>query len=186
MRKREEISILRLKESEQEICAFYNANRTPFINFLLKKFDRLRTEDAEDLYQEAFLALHINIRTGKLVELTGSLSTYLLQIGIHKALDKFKLKESQTTDYLNEKPESISHMELSEDDLTEHEKEVYQTINNLTSPCKEILFGFYYDKYSMCALADRLGYKDESVVKAMKYKCMQKVRNLLKYLFKKR
>lgn len=187
MSKKRENTLVDLKHNKEAISVFFKKNREPFIAYLLKQYSSLRREDAEDLYQESFLVLYQNVVSGKLTELTSSLSTYLFRIGINKTNDRFKLNENKQTCSLEEHPEVASWgkigMEFLEDMDSEKEKIVYEVIDNMESPCREMLFGFYYDKYDMEELASRLGYKDASVAKASKYKCIQKIKNVIKKSF---
>lgn len=188
MRKKvQQDKVSELSSDEKSIRKFYDENREPFVRYLLKHYP-LRREEIEDLYQEAFIALHQNIQSGRLKELTGALSTYLLQIGIYKAKDRFKSKEHRMTDYLENK-EWMDWNKFLRDDLEndlkkEQEVIIYEMVSKMESPCKEILFGYYYDDYSMETLATQLGYKDASVAKASKYKCMQKIRNVVRNAFR--
>ncbi|MDL2247604.1 RNA polymerase sigma factor [Bacteroides sp. OttesenSCG-928-J23] len=187
MNKKSKNTSAQLKVNKETVSTFFTESREPFIGYLLRHYTSLRREDAEDLYQESFIALHQNILSGKLTELTSSLYTYLLRIGINKTNDRLKLSGSKQTCQLEEHlwsmDEKIAQMEFIEDESPETEKIVYELIEKMESPCKEILFGYYYDKYNMEELALRLGYRDASVAKASKYRCMQKIKNIIKKLF---
>lgn len=160
-----------------KLAKWYEANKEPFIRFMLKRYSMLGPDDAEDLYQESIMALHQNICTNQLTELKCSLSTYLIKIGMNKANNL--LKQNQPAfQKLNEFNWS-SLSDLIGDDTNTYQNEVYDVVNRIEQPCRDILFGFYYDSYSMTTIAERLGYKDADVVKATKYRCIQKVKNML-------
>ena len=60
---------------EKILNLFFEQQRNKTLVILQNRL-ALSLDDAEDIYQEACLALYQNIQSGKLVELTSSLSTY--------------------------------------------------------------------------------------------------------------
>lgn len=165
----------------------------------LQKYFGLCEEDCEDVFQEAFITLYENIQSGKLLELTSSLSTYFTGICKNKAQEH--LKGSKKTVNVD-KEMSISLMSgdvdvkkldtllALEDDseVIKEQKEqlVREIVTNLPSPCNELLWGFYRDNLTMKALADMYNYSEGSV-KVTKHRCCEKFRNryneLCKQLF---
>lgn len=160
-----------------KLSQWYETNKAPFIRFIGKHYDTLKSDDIEDLYQESIMALYQNIRTNKLTELKCSLSTYLIRIGMNKANSLLKQIQPVSEDQNDFNWDSLSH--LTGDDTHPYQKEIYDVVNGIEQPCREILFGYYYDSFSMTTIAERLGYKDADTVKATKYRCMQKVKNML-------
>lgn len=158
---------------------WYNDNKLPFTRYLCAHFPDLDKEDVEDIYQESVLALYNNIRSKKLERLTCSLSTYLLQIGINKA-------HTETKNIIKRKDTEWD--KVGEDDTADNErqKKIYHIIEQMESHCRDILFGYYYDCFSMSDLAIRLNYKDASVAKSTKYKCLQKLKNFINITLKKK
>jgi RNA polymerase sigma factor (sigma-70 family) len=157
------------------ITRFYEENSLPFKRYIANHFRDLSEEDVDDIYQDSFVALLENCRSGRLKELSCSLSTYILQIGIHKACTLAK-KIYKDTSLPEEWPE----------EQTEGQEDVYRIIDSLNSPCKELLFGYYYDSLSMEDLAVRLNYKDSNVAKTKKYQCMQKLKNYIRSVILKK
>ncbi len=160
-----------------KIAKWYEANKKPFISYMLKRYATLGPDDAEDLYQECIMVLHQNIVSNKLTKLTCSLSTYLIQIGINKANTLLRQCPPHVSEENQLDWERLYH--LIGDETSPYQEEVYQIVDRIEQPCREILFSYYYDSFSMTTIADRLGYKDADVVKATKYRCMQKVKNML-------
>ena len=170
---------MEIKETNiQTLTEWYNKNKKPFVNYLLSRYDQLRVEDAEDIYQESFVALYENVQSGRLSKLSSSLFTYLLRIGINKSNDLFKsanvrLQERGEFDW--EKADNL----FATEEIDTNKELVYKVVENIENPCRDLLFGYYYDRLTMAALADSLGYKDADSVKAIKYKCIKKVKVIL-------
>ena len=55
-------------------------------------YPTLSVLDAEEIYNDAILALYQNVKEGKLKELTCSLQTYINRIGEHKVVDLLRQK----------------------------------------------------------------------------------------------
>ncbi|MTI23147.1 sigma-70 family RNA polymerase sigma factor [Fulvivirga sp. RKSG066] len=51
---------------------------------------------------------------------------------------------------------------------------------SLGHPCSEILKLFYYERKNMEEISINLGYKNADTVKNQKYKCLQRLRKLMK------
>ena len=168
--------------NQRKITELYNEHKAPFINYSVNNF-KLARDTAEDIYQDAFLALHQNIQNGKLVNLTVPLRTYLFQIGKNKIYDYFKKVKVEVD------MDDISNLVSAENELgdfdsiyaDEEETEqrnliVYNTVSQMESPCKEVLSYYYWDDKSMKEIADLMNYNSSDVAKTQKSKCMKKVR----------
>jgi RNA polymerase sigma factor, sigma-70 family len=168
--------------NQRKITELYNEHKAPFINYSVNNF-KLARDTAEDIYQDAFLALHQNIQNGKLVNLTVPLRTYLFQIGKNKIYDYFKKVKVEVD------MDDISNLFSAENELgdfdsiyaDEEETEqrnliVYNTVSQMESPCKEVLSYYYWDDKSMKEIADLMNYSSSDVAKTQKSKCMKKVR----------
>ena len=153
----------------QTISAFYDRNKEPFLGYARKRYG-LPDRVLYDVYQDAVMALYQNLRSGQYQERPGcSLSTYLFQIGINKIRDYLKLhrkEEPIVTDFNN--------LEEPADEVDN--RELYGLVEQMPSPCRDIIFVYYWDGCSMSDIAGQMGYKDETVAKAQKYKCLQKIR----------
>jgi len=176
------------KYSETELNAFV-ANEWPkALNFLKNRFG-IAEDDCKDIFQESFIVLYTNIRTGKLENMTASLSTYFTSICKNKALE-FLRNASRTVNIDSEMSLSIMDGEvkatkidellaLDADDATlEARKDelVRSIVKNLPPPCDSILRGFYRDNLSMKTLAEMFNYANENSVKVTKHRCCEKFR----------
>lgn len=156
--------------------------------FLQNRFS-IPEDDCKDIFQESFIVLYNNIQTGKLTEMTASLSTYFMSICRNKALEHLRgsSKSVHVDDELSlslmdceiksEKVEALLALDDG-DSVIEAQKEVLvrSIVKNLPSPCDELLWGFYRDNLSMRSLADMFNYSSESSVKVTKHRCCEKFR----------
>lgn len=162
--------------NQQLITRFYEQNREPFRLFVRSRF-QLPKSVVDDIYQEAILAVYQNMRDGKYRKIPGcSLQTYLFQIGKNKILDY--LKRDRKADGLFTELDGVEER-IDEDEQEMHEK-AYRIVAEMPSPCRDILFAFFWDGCSMKDIALRFGFKTEEVAKSQKYKCQQKVGSAFK------
>ena len=166
----------------KELNAIHRECKAPFIAHLTIKYPTFSVLDAEEIYDDAILALYQNVKEEKLKELTCSLQTYINRIGEHKAIDVIRkqrleteeLPEYETLDYC----ERTEEYWLAEGDTMEDERKntIYHLIEKLVEPCKKILFSFYYDHCSMEVIAKSMGMANSDVAKTQKSRCMGKVK----------
>ena len=168
--------------NQRKITALFNEHKAPFINYSIKNF-KLKKGDAENIYQEAFLALHQNVQNGKLTNLTVPLRTYLFQIGKNKIYDFFK-RAGKEVDIVCLLHLITSENELGDFDLIYEDEDsdserkkliVYNTVSEMGSPCKEVLFYYFWDDKSMKEIAELMNYSSSDVAKTQKSKCMKKI-----------
>lgn len=163
--------------------------KQPFISHLSIQYPSISIQDIEEIYDDAILALYKNVKEGKLKELTCSLQTYVNRIGEHKVIDLIR-KKQLITDNLPEH-ETIEYCDrpkeywLADGDSMEEERKstIYDLVEKLVEPCKKILFGFYYDHFSMDAIAKTLGMASPDVAKTQKNRCMNKLKRVAEIEF---
>ncbi len=69
---------------EYIVRKYYNRLREPFLRKLTRQYPSMRLDIAEDLYQEAFIAVQDNIQRGK-VRPDTDWNAYILTIGLNMA-----------------------------------------------------------------------------------------------------
>lgn len=150
--------------------------------FLQKRFG-LSEEDCKDVFQESFVVLHNNINSGRLDRLTSSLSSYFTGICVNKAREVLRKKNKlvHLEDDIFEAEIKDSKIETllkkDTDDLSLKERKealVRHVVWEMPSPCKELLWGFFRDNYSMKTLAQMYNYSSENSVKVTKHRCQNK------------
>lgn len=154
---------------------------------LLRKYSPLSLEDCKDVFQEAFIDMLSNIKSGKFRE-DSNLSTYFNRICLNKAkrLHCMNLKQAEVDndESLNYFAEPISYSKVDalltafdgEETIQEQKKSVVKGIvTNMPEPCNQILWMSYSDDFSQKEIAERLHYTTASL-KVTKSRCSKKFR----------
>lgn len=174
----------------QDLNRFISGEKGKIQTYLRKNYS-VSDDDIDDIFQEASVALYLNIRDGKLSSLTSSLGTYFMKVCINQTL-KFMGKKSKVMPLIDEN--RISNTNSVRDDKidelygfcmdTEEEDRkirmellVNNIIASMTDTCRNILHGYYWDDYSTSTIADMFSFSDANSVKAQKYKCVKKFRD---------
>jgi RNA polymerase sigma factor (sigma-70 family) len=152
------------------------------LEFIYKKYYRMMTklvitnsgteDEARDVYQDALVVFWQKARSGNLV-LTSKISTYVYSICQNlwrKELDRKKRLS-------NEEKDSSESMDL---DGPEREKIIARCMEQLGETCRKVLTYYYFDEMSMQEIADKLGFANTDTAKTKKYKCKQKLDELVK------
>lgn len=181
-----------------EINRFLAEEKDKVLSYLRKVFS-VSDDDLNDVYQESSVALFLNIRDGKLSNLTSSLSTYFLRICINqtlKLLGKQKkvvplFDDSTITNKDAFRPDKIDELyQLCTEDedaerVSRSEKVVQSIIDSMPDTCKNIFKGYYWDNLTTSTIADMFGFSNANSVKTQKYKCLQRFRSKYNELMNK-
>ena len=168
--------------------AFANEQRESSVGWLKAK--GMSQDDAEDLFQEAFITLYDQLRTGYLEEMPHSLAAYFHGIVQNKLKEHFrrvqKVLDNEEEQDVAEFNEDFLNEVLAQEDphlVERKEAAVREVVRNLPQPCNRLLWGFYFDELSMQDLADRFGYSSANSVKVMKSRCMDKFETAMKLIY---
>jgi RNA polymerase sigma-70 factor (ECF subfamily) len=156
---------------------FYLATLSPFKAWCQREY-RLNDEASNDLYQESHMYLYENIMAGKLDGLTSQLSTYLYSIAKNQLLIKYK-KEGVIQKHETKLCEHLVFLKGAEDAIAQKETlaiKVKKEIERMLDPCKTLLQLFYYESLSFKQIVERMKYKNESVAKNQKKRCLDRLR----------
>ena len=171
----------------QDLNRFISGEKGKIQTYLRKNYS-VSDDDIDDIFQEASMALYLNIRDGKLSSLTSSLGTYFMKVCINQTL-KFLGKSSKVVPLFDEsritnknevRDDKIDQlfgfcMDTEEEDRKiRMEMLVNNIIASMTDTCKNILHGYYWNDLSTSTIADMFGFSDANSVKAQKYKCVKK------------
>lgn len=163
---------------------FFEKERNKMITILKNRLS-VQTEDAEDIYQDACVALFNNIKNGKLKTLTCSLSTYFTQICLNLGYNF--VNRGQTTTSFDQMLENSQYDEYGltqleavlglGDGLSQEQTTMMREIvQDLPHPCEDILWAYYGDDLSMKEIADIVGFNGADSVKSKKSQCMNKLK----------
>ena len=181
-----------------ELNRFISDEQGKVLSYLRKTFS-VSDDDLNDIYQESSTALFLNIRDGKLSNLTSSLSTYFLRVCINQTL-KFIGKRQKVVPLFNDntltnkdafRPDKIDELyQLCTEDeeaekVSRSEKIVQSIIESMQDTCKNIFKGYYWDNLTTGTIADMYGFSNANSVKTQKYKCLQKFRSKYNELMSK-
>lgn len=156
----------------------YLEHKSSFIEWAAAAF-KCGQEDAEDIWQEVIIVFYENIITGKVESLKSQVRTYLFGIGRYMLLRKFE-KQKRWTDMPETETENILWMEQAvadhEIELSDRQQMLYEQLKKLGENCRKLLTYFYYRRYSTESIMSEMGYKNESVAKSQKARCMRSLR----------
>lgn len=169
-----QVAIEALRKGDEKLFKkIYEDNRERFINFA-SRYD-LEHEDVIDVYQDAYIIFYNNIVSGKLKELTSSISTYLFSIGKHLIFNT--LKKSQRTvsltNPINHEDVKLETITLETDTLSTEQKLLREHFALLGTQCKALLTLFYYRGFTIKEIVESTAYTNENVVKSAKSRCMK-------------
>ncbi len=171
-----------LQMDEKEIFERIQKGDEKALEFIYKKYYRMMTklvitnsgteEEALDVYQDALIVFWQKARSGNLV-MTAKISTYIYSVCQNlwrKELDRKKRLS-------NEEKDSPQVMDM---DSPEREKIMAKCLNQLGETCRKVLMYYYFDEMSMQEIAEKLGFANTDTAKTKKYKCKQKLDELVK------
>jgi RNA polymerase sigma factor (sigma-70 family) len=105
--------------------------------------------------------------------MTAKISTYIYSVCQNlwrKELDRKKRLS-------NEEKDSPVSLDM---DTPEKEKIIAKCLDQLGDTCRKVLMYYYFDEMSMQEIADKLGFANTDTAKTKKYKCKQKLDELIK------
>ncbi len=171
-------------QDEELLGQFFEKERSKLLAVLRNRLS-ISTEDAEDIYQDACIALFENIKKGKLKTLTCSLSTYFTQICLNMGYNFVNRGHSMTSfDQMLENTQydeyGLAQLEavlgLGDGLSSEQTAMMRDIVQDLPHPCEDILWAYYGDDLSMKEIADVIGFNGADSVKSKKSQCMSKLK----------
>ena len=171
-------------QDERLLGQFFEKERCKLLAVLRNRLS-ISTVDAEDIYQDACIALFDNIKRGKLKTLTCSLSTYFTQICLNMGYNFVNRGHSMTSfDQMLENTQydeyGLAQLEavlgLGDGLSSEQTAMMRDIVQDLPHPCEDILWAYYGDDLSMKEIADVIGFNGADSVKSKKSQCMSKLK----------
>lgn len=177
------------QDYEEIVRQWYNRLRPEFLRRLTAKYSGLSLYDAENLYQDTFLAVQENLMRGRIKENT-SWSSYIMTIGLNLASKEWRKAgitdsaDSQGSDDEDDstpiarKVEDILKTMPDDSDGVEFSRNpevlaiLGDELSHTPEPCGSIIKGYYYGDMSMDEIAEEIGYKNATTAKAKKNTCM--------------
>jgi RNA polymerase sigma factor (sigma-70 family) len=171
-----------LEMDEKEVFERIKNGDEKALEVIYKKYYRMMTklvvtnsgteEEARDVYQDALVVFWQKARSGNLV-MTAKISTYIYSICQNLWRKELDRKKRLT----NEEKDGSQTMDL---ESPEREKIIAKCLDQLGETCRKVLMYYYFDEMSMQEIAEKLGFANTDTAKTKKYKCKQKLDELVK------
>ena len=136
------------------------------------------TEQAKDIFQEAFISLWRNIQLDRFQpHHETSLDAYLFRIAKNKWLDHLRIQKRNQTVSLKAESNEPRELELSAEEqyLLKSIKDNFRRLGEI---CQKVLERFYYLRQSMKTIAESMNWT-EATARNNKYRCLQQLRKLI-------
>ena len=164
-------------EEDWALKQVYQQHKAAILQFVLKNGGT--TGEAKDLFQDAVIDFYENVKARKFKG-ESTIGTYLYAIARFKWLNRLKRKKTERkvidTQAFQEVQVSFETDYLKQ----EQQQQVLQLFDQLGSSCKDLLTYAIYYHYSIPELMEQLAYNSEQVVRNQKYRCLKKLKQLLK------
>ncbi len=173
-----------LAGDEQVVVELYNEYKEEFIKWSGFRF-QFNRDDALDVFQDVVISFYENVRAGKLQQIDYKLKTYLFAVGKNMILNR--IKYNQRFDQHADPVDRVTTYNTAarEIEVTDRHKVIMEHLSSLGEPCQSILRMFFYQGYTMEAIAHNLKYKNADVVKSQKLRCMKELRKKVKVHYKR-
>jgi len=174
------ISLMRSTDKKQQDKAFsllYD-KYAESVNKLVKR-NSGNVGEAEDVFQDTLIVLHKNLRKESF-ELTCKLNTYIYSIARNLWFNKLR-KTSRLSniddagaDFIDIADSSLEVLQRAEENSV-----LNDLIMKLGENCQKVLKYFYFERMKLKAIANELGYANETVAKTKKSKCIKQLRDMV-------
>jgi RNA polymerase sigma factor, sigma-70 family len=176
----DERDLERIKQGDRLFLKeLYRQNRGAFLKWAQWRYS-CSEEDIADIYQQAFVILYTNVKSGKFTGEHSAIRTYLFGIG-KNLLNKYVATRKEVNDPLDDVPEASIGVDPEGDghEAVHRQLMVQSILRKVGEPCRSILIKYYFENYTMEAIAENLGYKSAQVAKKRKCDCLMKIRKAL-------
>lgn len=169
--------------NQKVLNQLYQTYRDEFIHWTRWKFS-CKELDSIDVFQETMIAFYENVANDKITEFQSSVKTYLFAIGRNILLKRFRSEKKGKIEEL-EILQNVADKLQTEDsiNLTERQQAIAGLLEKLGEPCKTLLQLFYYQRYSVESIVNTMNYKNASVVKNQKVRCIKRLRTITNSMY---
>ncbi len=162
-----------IRRRDKEVMQFVYTQYLPMVRYFIIR-NHGTEEDAEDLFQEAMVAVFERVRK-KNLSLDCSFKTYLYSVIRHMWLQYLDRKRIHYEFTEMDEFIALEELELYED--FQARKAIYQrNFMQLTELCRKVLMMFV-EKVPFEEIAEILGYKGRQYAIKRKYECMKSLMN---------
>ena len=164
----------------RDTLAFQNlyAYHTPAIRSYLA-MQGVQEADILEIEQEVIIHLFEKCVAGSFqLHASTKLSTYLYGVGKKAWINKNR--KSKKYEYTQEVLDSEDEEGDDESEFSEKSQQVMNVFPNLSEACRKVLIMYYYDRKSMKEISELVGDPNEDTTRKRKYKCLQRIKMLIK------
>lgn len=143
-----------------------------------KENTRTSSDDLADIFQNAVIILMLNIESGRLTELVGTLCTYLFGIG-KNLIQAFRRKQGRIGlpgdehfPITKETDLGIEAQMIAE----QEDAQLWAKVDALGEPSRSLLILTYREGLNSQEIADALGYASPEVVRQLRKRSLDKLR----------
>ena len=168
------------RNDQQALKFLYQSNYVKVERYIVSNSGS--TQEAKDIFQDAFLALYQNIRANKFIlNSETALEGYLFTIAKNKWKDHFRnakfKKTNRISDGLSATLTANDHSISEEDELQIKIDNAMDAFNKMGEECKELLTLFYFNKQSLREIANHQNLTEASA-RNKKYRCLQHLKSI--------
>lgn len=164
-------------DDENAFKAIYKQHFSVISKFIINNSGS--EQEAKDIFQDSIIVLFRNIREVNF-KLDCKIRTYLYSVSRRLWLNELK-KRGKTGADISDYENFIIFNEVDEIDFNIKERQlalIAQSLSILGEPCNTIITDFYINRFSMQAIADKMGYTNFENAKNQKYKCLQRLKKI--------
>lgn len=173
---RDQVGAIR-QNDEKSLRDLYQSNYPKVERYVLENSGT--TDEAKDIYQEAFISLWRNIQLDRFQpQHEASVDAYLFQIAKNKWLDHLRSVKKKHTVQLTDNFDQIEEIEEPGVNEQQQLKNIKKHFRQLGIICKEVLGQFYFYRQSMRTIAEKQNWT-EATARNNKYRCLQQLRKLI-------
>ncbi|MCI4669010.1 MAG: sigma-70 family RNA polymerase sigma factor [Bacteroidia bacterium] len=166
-------------KAEKAIQTFFKLHKG-MIGKAIKQH-QLSEEECLDAYTDAIISLRRQVIEG-VFRGESKISTYFYTIFYRRCVDLIRKKSTQKERLTEEYPDLADDKPIASDRMQIQEafEGLMQYMEQLSQQCKDILMYRYYWGYEdMAEIASKLGIKNANTAGSLRYRCMQRLMNLL-------
>jgi RNA polymerase sigma factor (sigma-70 family) len=130
-------------------------------------------EDTQDVFQDALVIYYEKTRSADFV-IEINEEAYLIGICKHLWFQK------QRRDSQHQKLDDTTNCGPDQQEEPRVSSTILQFVERAGKKCLELLQSFYYEKHSMTEIAEQFNFSNEHSATAQKYKCLEKIRTIIK------
>lgn len=161
---------------------FYHDQKESFFVWAKRRFD-CDDDTIIDVFQDAIVTLYFNVKEDRITKFEINVEAYLFGIAKNLLLKKnLKAKREKLVGEFKEWEPQLIDVNIYNRfnvDKDHFNYELQKAFRSMQSKCKSIIQLYYYHRFTLESIANRLGYNNTDTVKARKNQCMKQLRALL-------